>query len=171
MFFDSEWLDLIARGVVLPCIGLLWVTALVRIAGLRSFSKMTSFDFVMTIAMGSLLGGVAMADKWPVFFQISVAMAALFAAQVVIATLRQSSDTIENALQNEPVILMRNGEIHEDALRRHRVARADLIAKLREANVLELSDVRAVVLETTGDISVLHGERLSETLLDGVVRT
>ena len=42
-----------------------------------------------------------------------------------------------------------------------------MIAKLREANVLDISEVRAVVLETTGDISVLHGESCAETVMEG----
>lgn len=63
--------------------------------------------------------------------------------------------------------------LHEN-LRRARVPETDLIAKLREANVLNLDQVRAVVLETTGDISVLHGgpdgPDLEPTLLTGVRR-
>ncbi|WP_420433812.1 YetF domain-containing protein [Hyphobacterium sp.] len=46
---------------------------------------------------------------------------------------------------------------------------ADLYAKLREANVLEMSAVRAAVLEQTGDVSVLHGDTsLDNAILDGV---
>jgi uncharacterized membrane protein YcaP (DUF421 family) len=46
-----------------------------------------------------------------------------------------------------------------------------LIAKLWEANVLQLSEVHAAVLETTGDISVLHGReinRIDDILLKDV---
>lgn len=168
MFFETQWLDILARGVVLPAVGLIWVTALVRVTGLRSFSKMTSFDFVMTIAMGSLLGGAAMSNTWAAVSQIVIAMAALFAVQVAIAKLRQSSDHIERTIQNQPVILMRDGKIYDAALRNNRVARADLMAKLREANARRLEDIRAVVLETTGDISVLHGDSLEDKLLSGV---
>ena len=62
---------------------------------------------------------------------------------------------------------MREGEIFDAALSETRVARADLIAKLREANALRFLDVRAVVLETTGDISVLHGDTLEQEILEG----
>lgn len=65
-------------------------------------------------------------------------------------------------------MLMRDGRFLEDAMRETRVARDYLVAKLREANVLDLARVRAVVLETTGDISVLHGEKLEAGLLEGV---
>lgn len=57
-----------------------------------------------------------------------------------------------------------------EALAATRVAEDDLIAKLREANVLDFSQVRAVVLERTGDISVLHGCSLQVQLLEGVRR-
>lgn len=52
MFFDHSVLDALARGVVLTTTALFWIIFLVRIVGLRSFSKMTNFDFVMTVAMG-----------------------------------------------------------------------------------------------------------------------
>ena len=42
---------------------------------------------------------------------------------------------------------------------------------LREANALQLSQVRAVILEDTGDVSVLHGpEEVDDELLEGVRR-
>jgi len=40
--------------------------------------------------------------------------------------------------------------------------------KLREANAVKMEDVQAVVLETTGDISVLHGDHLEPEVLDSV---
>jgi len=171
MFVDGIILDLILRGLVLTALGMIWVVFLVRIVGLRSFSKMTNFDFVMTVAMGSLLAASGQSTEWSAFCQTIVAMAALFIVQWLVARLRKSSDQFESFVQNEPTLLMRNGKFDEDALTRTRVAKDDLIAKLREANVLSLNQVRAVILETTGDISVMHGEHLEDTLLKGVRRS
>lgn len=168
MIFDHAIADAIAKGLFLTALGLCWIILLVRIVGLRSFSKMTNFDFVMTVAMGSLLASAGQAGEWADLVQIMIAMGALFALQFGIACLRKCSDAVDSALQNEPVLLMRDGEILHQALRRTRVTESDLFAKLREANVLELAAVRAVVLETTGDVSVLHGERMDKTLLDRV---
>jgi uncharacterized membrane protein YcaP (DUF421 family) len=141
---------------------------LIRLNGLRSLSKMTNFDFVMTIALGSLLATAAGADSWQVFGQSLAAQAALFFVQWGTAKLRRSSDTIETVMQNAPVFLMRDGQFCEDALDTTRVAKSDVIAKLREANALDLDKVHAVVLETTGDVSVLHGDRLDERLIENV---
>ena len=170
MFFDDPTADLVARGVLLSATALVWVVALTRIMGLRSFSKMTSFDFVMTIAMGSLLAGAAQSTDWDGYVQATLAMAGLFATQWGIARLRRWSERVEDLVQNTPVILMRDGRFDETALARTRTAKRDLIAKLREANVHDPAKVRAVVLETTGDISVLHGDRVDPALFSGVRR-
>ena len=57
-------------------------------------------------------------------------------------------------------------------LKKARIQESQLIAKLREANVLDFNQIEAVVLEVTGDISVLHKTNdeisLHEDLLKGV---
>lgn len=168
MFVEIEFLDAVFRALVLASIALAWVVIVVRVVGLRAFSKMTAFDFVVTVAVGSLLAGASQAKTWSGFCQASLAIAVVLGVQFVVALIRQKSALFAKTVQNSPVMLMRDGLVLDKALASTRVAREDLIAKLREANVMDLSEVRAVVLETTGDVSVLHGERLADVLLEGV---
>ncbi|MGB7408344.1 MAG: YetF domain-containing protein, partial [Pontixanthobacter sp.] len=130
-------------------------------------SKMTNFDFVMTVAMGSLVAGASQATEWNDVAQVGAAMAVLFLFQNVASRIRKTSDRVEKLMQNDPILLMKDGEICHEALRSTRVAESDLIAKLREANALDWSKVKAVVLETTGDVSVLHGD---DTLDDRLIQ-
>ncbi|MHA7820176.1 MAG: DUF421 domain-containing protein [Erythrobacter sp.] len=142
---------------------------LIRVNGLRTLSKMTNFDFVTTVAFGSLLAGAAQVSEWAALGQALAAMLGLVLAQAATSFLRRRSEGLATAIGNQPCLLMRNGEFDEDALRANQVRREDMIAKLREANVLQLSEVRAAILETTGDVSVLHGEvELDEVLLEDV---
>ena len=168
IFLEPEALDVIARALILSLIALCWVIFTVRVVGLRAFSKMTAFDFVVTVATGSLLAGASQASDWPGFAQPTLAISTLLGAQYFIARLRQSSPTAANVLMNRPMLIMRDGEMIDEALKASRVSEDDLLSKLREADVHDISAVRAVVLETTGDISVLHGDGLEERLLDGV---
>ena len=170
MFGLSPTLDILARSATLTTMALLWVLILVRLVGLRSFSKMTAFDFVTTIAMGSLLAAASGASSWRAFFQAVLAMAFLLLVQWVLALARIRSARIRHLIANTPVLLMENGVFCEAALRESRVAREDVFAKIRTANALDLAEVRAVILENTGDISVLHGDHLDEEVLRGVRR-
>ena len=167
MFSHETELDLALRTLILGPLALLWVVMVVRVIGLRSFSKMAAFDFVVTVAIGSLLANAATASDWPAFLQACGAMAALLIAQALVAVLRRKSQSFSRMIENTPVVLMRDGELDHDALTKTRVSESDVRAKLREANALDLSQVRAVVLETTGDIAVLHGNAVDPWLLDG----
>ncbi|MCX7564969.1 DUF421 domain-containing protein [Sulfitobacter sp. F26169L] len=170
MFVSVEPLDTIIRALFLSSLAVCWVVFVVRVVGLRAFSKMTAFDFVVTVAIGSLLAGAGQASAWTGFLQAILSIAALLGVQYLVAMLRRRSGGFEDFVQNEPVLLMSDGAFHEKALGATRVTEGDVIAKLREANVLDMSQVRAVILETTGDISVLHGSQLQEKLLEGVKR-
>ena len=142
------------------------IVLFVRIAGLRTFAKMSSFDFASTVAMGSILATVVMNNDTSIL-KGSVALAAIMLFQQIFAGLKLRVPAIEDLTQNSPTLLMDGTEFMHDNMRRTGVNRSDIVAKLREANVVELSEVKAVVLETTGDISVLHGT--SDKVLDGIV--
>jgi hypothetical protein len=110
MFFEAEFLDTIVRALALSSVALVWIVVVVRVVGLRAFSKMTAFDFVVTVATGSLLAGAAQASSWPAFFQATLAMAGLLGVQYATAWLRKSSERFEAVVQNAPVLLMRDGD-------------------------------------------------------------
>ena len=168
MINTGSVLDPVYNGLMLISIGFIWVIILVRLVGLRALSKMTSFDFIATIAVGSLLASASQSSSLTTYLQSLAAIGGVFGLQVAAALSRKASKTIEMLIENTPVLLMRDGEILDQALHATRVSRSDLVAKLREANVLRFGDVRAAVLETTGDVSIIHGLKLEESILEGV---
>lgn len=172
---DKNWIVTSAgslAGVLLSaaCIYLA-VIVFTRLSGLRSFSKMSSFDFAMTVAVGSLIAS-AITTKNPPLFQAIIALAALYILQIAVAVMRQKSSFLKNLADNQPLLLMDGSEMLNENMKKARVTPDDLLAKLRESNITRLSQVKAVVMETTGDISVLHHEneqhQLEKTLMKGV---
>jgi len=171
MIVEPAIADALFRGMILALLGLGWMNLLIRFNGLRTLSKMTNFDFVTTIAFGSLLAGAGQASDWGAFVQSLAAMGGLILAQAVISFTRLRSQAAAQAIGNQPCLIMCDGEFRDRALRANNMRREDMIAKLREANVLQMSEVRAAILETTGDVSVLHGATTpEETLLKDVRR-
>lgn len=165
-----ELLDPVLRGLILTSLAMLWTVGLVRAVGLRSFSKMTATDFVATIATGSLIAQAGTRAELPEFLQSLAAITGVFVLQWLLAKVRQKWKSAEDFLTNEPVLLMDRGAYLEEAMAQTRVSRANILEKLRSAGVTDLARVQAVVLETTGDISVITGERLDNDLMDGVRR-
>lgn len=150
----SSWsqLGLVVMSSAAMLIGII---IYVRIVGLRSFSKMSSFDFAVTVAMGSLLAAVALSGSS--LADGLVAAATLLGLQMLIA-LGRTRFGLAAAVDNDPLLLMIGSTFVDENLRRARVTTDDLRAKLREANVRNYRQVRYVVLESTGDVSVIHGD-------------
>ncbi|MDP0491022.1 MAG: DUF421 domain-containing protein [Verrucomicrobiota bacterium JB023] len=170
MFFPQEpHLDLLARSLLLGPITTLWVVIVVKVIGLRSFSKMTAFDFITTVAAGSLLATAAGATTWSVFIQATLSILAILCTQLVLALMRRRSERAKELMLNQPILLYRDEGFDREAMKKARVAEDDLWAKLRESDVNSLAEVRAIVLEKTGDVSVLTGGEMDQRLLSGVV--
>lgn len=177
IFENLTWLHGTSSAMVVTILSTLGiyfaVIVITRINGLRTFAKMSSFDFAITIAIGSIIASTVLSQQNSLLKGI-VALSVLILLQAVVAKFRKSSNSFEQAVTNSPVLLMSGSEIIWPNLKSTRVTEADLYAKLREANVYDKSQILAVVLETTGDISVLHskgdGKELDSDLLKHVNR-
>ena len=133
------------------------VIVFTRLSGLRSFSTMLSFDFVMTVAIGSVMVTTVAAED-PPYVQGLAAIAMLFLLQWIVARLRLASDWANWIVDNRPILLIAEGEVLYDNMRKARVTEEDLFGKLRQHGVTDVSRVRALILETTADISLMEGD-------------
>lgn len=171
LFSDWNTLLITVLSTILIYIGIIVIT---RINGLRTFAKMSSFDFAITIAIGSLVASTLLSKDQSVVNGV-VGLVALIGLQAIVARARKRSQRFENIISNTPVLLMDGSKLLQENIQATRVSESDIYAKLRAANVTRLDQVLAVVLETTGDISVLHagsdGKRLDSELLKFVSHT
>ncbi len=169
---DLSWIVTTYSAVLMVVISTLSIyftlILFTRIAGVRTFSKMSSFDFAITVAIGSLIATTVL-SKDPPLLQAAIALASLFVIQMSIARFR-GYKFVQHLVDNKPVLLMKGTTILDENMRKAKVTRSDLLAKLREANVTKFEQIKAVIMETTGDISVLHHSdeehELDESLLE-----
>lgn len=141
---------------------------IVRLNGLRSFAKFTAYDFAFTVAIGSIISSILTSSTTVVHGMVAIGV--LLFISLLASWLRRKSKSFSDLTTNIPLLLMDGPEILSENLRSAHVERSQLIAKLREANVLRLEQVKAVVLENTGDISVLHvNDTESNTELDNII--
>lgn len=147
---DDPMIETLISCVIIFCV----IIALTRIVGLRSFAKFTAYDFAFTVAIGSIISSILTSST--TIFHGGIAIAGLLAITYLISLLQRKSEKLNAVISNAPLLLMDENEILYDNLRYARIEKKQLYAKLREANVLNRDQVCAVILESTGDISVLH---------------
>lgn len=168
-WFEFSVVSIIA--IIVSCMGIYMAVILfTRIFGKRSFSKMSSFDFAMTVAVGSIIATTVLSKSVSLIHGI-VGLFFIYFLQLVAAYGRRWK-FFQNVIDNTPLLLMDGNKILLDNLKKARVTESDVRSKLREANVTQLDQVKAVIFETTGDIVVLHssdGEKVDKWLMQDVV--
>jgi uncharacterized membrane protein YcaP (DUF421 family) len=159
-----------ARALLLTAGAIVWTLLLARLVGLRAFSKATAFDFAATIATGSLIAQAGTRSSWPEYAQAIAAIGAIFLLQFALSKGRLLSASFADAVDNAPLLLMEDGQFIERAMREARVTKATLLEKIRGSGAASVDEVGAMVLETTGDITLIDREKFDPALLEGVRR-
>ncbi|MGI9527406.1 MAG: DUF421 domain-containing protein [Weeksellaceae bacterium] len=153
----EDWI-IIGRALLTAVVMLSVVMFITRINGLRSFAKITPIDFAVTVTIGSVINSTVISDSNSIF-KGALVIGVLLAMQTLFGWLKAKFTWFDKTVFNQPLFLMRDGEFLDKNIASSRISRENIVAKLRENNVAQLSDVQAVVLETTGDISIITGDQ------------
>jgi uncharacterized membrane protein YcaP (DUF421 family) len=152
MFFHS-WTS-IGEVVLASATVFLIVVAMLRFVGQRALAKMSGFDVVFTVTLGSVIATAAISRDVAVVDAIA-ALLTLLALQEIIRYLQSRSLRVHHAVRERPDVLLWDGELLEDRLRQTSISADEVRAAVRKAGLRSLSEARAVVLENDGDWSVI----------------
>lgn len=152
MFFH-DWQGVL-RVLVVGTLAYVALILMLRISGKRTLSKMNAFDLIVTVALGSTLATVLLSSDVPLTEGV-LALALLIGLQYAITWLSVRSDRIQHVIKAEPTLLVRDGRLLPDAMKRQRVTREEIEAALRQSGRKQLEDVHAVILETDGTLAVI----------------
>ena len=156
MFFDG-WNGL-GRVLLTGIVAYPVLVVALRVAGKRTLAKLNAFDLVVTVALGSTLSAILTSADLPLLEGI-VALLLLIGLQVAVAFTASRWGWVNRAVKAEPRLLVRDGQMLPESMRSERVTESDLRSALRRQGLTEMEQVREVVLEPSGDLSVVPRSR------------
>ena len=127
--------------------------AAIRFLGKRQIGQMEASEFVVAMLVADL-AAIPMQDVSIPLYTGLVPMLTVLGAELVLAGICLRSIRFRRLLCGKPVILIENGRILQNNLRRTRVTIDELMGHLREKDVLEVRTVQYAILETNGNLSV-----------------
>ena len=152
ILFDTD--DSLLRVVGSVPFIYLAVVAFIRLSGKRTTSKMNSFDWIVTVAIGSLVAaGVILEDTHIV--EVLVAIAMLIGLQYLLTIGIVKSATFETIVKNGPVLLLYDSQMLKQAMDHERISEREILAAVRSSGASTIKAVRAIVLENDATLSVL----------------
>jgi uncharacterized membrane protein YcaP (DUF421 family) len=164
--FFSGWAPLL-RVVVVGTLGYLFLLFTLRAAGPRALAKTNLFDFIILVTLGSAFGR-ALTAKDVALAEACVAFALLASLQYGASRLRLRSGRIAALLDAEPTLLYFAGRPLPSALRQARLTQADIETAVRAKGLGTLERVEAVILEPSGELSVIQRGQGPQELVAGV---
>lgn len=143
-------LQILVRCVVIYVLGI----ALVRIGKKRFIGKIAAFDTIVAIMIGSLLSRAI--TETDMFLKIVAVCFLLILLHLLFSLIAVYSDKFGNWIKGHDRVLVQDGEVLQDALRKSNLSKHDLMQMLRlNSSTTDVSKVKSARLERNGDISVI----------------
>ena len=125
----------------------------VRMMGKRQIGQMEASEFVVTMLVANL-ASIPMQDAAIPPYSGLIPILVVLGLELTLSGLILRSVTIRRFFCGKPVILIDNGKILMENLRRTRVTLDELTGHLRQKDVLDIRSVQYAILETDGSLSV-----------------
>ena len=143
-------MDLVFRTVAIFAF-ILFVT---RVTGRRELHSLEPYDIIVLVVLGDLVQqGVTQSDNSVTGALIVISTITLLT--VFVSWVNWRFRSLRSVLEGQPVVLVENGKLIEQNMKRERITLEDIESEGRQQQVTDIADMRWALLETSGRISVI----------------
>jgi len=132
----------------------LTVVLAMKAMGKRQVGQLQPFELVVVITI-SAMAAIAMEDIGVPLINSIVPIITVMVLQVALSLINLKSEKARGVICGKPSIVVENGKIVEEELRRLRYNVNDLLEQMRAKNYFNIADVEYAILETNGQLSVI----------------
>jgi uncharacterized membrane protein YcaP (DUF421 family) len=158
----EEYMTIVARTLFLYFL----ILIIFRLMGKREIGELSHLDLVVFIMIGEMAVVSIENTEDPLLYTV-FPMIILMLLQISLAYISLKNKRVRDLLDGKPSVIISNGQIDEEAMRKQRYNFDDLLMHLRDKNIKNVSDVEFAILETSGKLSVFekkdHQEKQKET--------
>jgi uncharacterized membrane protein YcaP (DUF421 family) len=147
-------MEIVGRAVVI--FFFLWF--ITRVVGKRELGQMSAFELVLLVTMGDLIQqGVTQED-----YSMTGAMLAVGTFTLLIVLFSYLSWRFPGSrktLEGQPVVVVQDGRLREDAMRYERLPTSELLGAMREQGIEDVAEVKVGILEPDGNFSFFTDDK------------
>lgn len=144
----------IIMTVIKSMIAYIVLLILGRLMGKKMISRITLFDFLIGVTLGSLAVRMSLGNEDSLLMTV-ISAAVITSMAFITDRLNMKSNLFQKIEEGEPVILIQNGELRYESLSKAKISISKLLMLLRQKDVFDIADVDYAVFENDGCLSVL----------------
>jgi len=142
-------LQILFRGIAIYFITLV----VIRVMGKREIGQLSIFDFAIILVIADILVS-GLEDLESPFYYYILPIVALAIIQKIIAFLMLKIPMLREAFEGKDSLIIDDGKLDLKEMKKQNYNVDDLLTQLRLKNIRSLSELKYVILETNGEISV-----------------
>lgn len=142
-------------SVIRTIILYIFIIAAIRLMGKRQISEMQPSELVVTLVISDIASLPMQNTSQPLLSGV-VPVLVLVTLEIVVSIFMLKSRRFRRVVCGNPVVLISDGVLRQNEMRRLRISTDELFAQLRQQGVFSLEDVKYCIVETNGSISVLE---------------
>ncbi|ULO05075.1 DUF421 domain-containing protein [Paenibacillus sp. 19GGS1-52] len=145
-----EWVEVILR-TMFAVVALFFLT---KLLGKRQVSQLSFFEYITGITLGSIAAYVSL-DTDKTWHLGVIALLVWVAFSYGIEFLQIKSKKARDFIDFKATVLIKDGKILEDNMKKERLTTDELLEELRKKDVFKVADVEFAIMESDGAINVL----------------
>lgn len=130
------------------------VFVVIRLMGKRELSKVQPFELAIIVMISDLASGPMQSRDTQIFAGI-IPIIVLLIVYEIFTLLIKSSNKVENTLCGSPTLIIFNGRILENELKKEKMTIEELMSMLREKDIYKVQDTAYALLETSGTLNAV----------------
>jgi uncharacterized membrane protein YcaP (DUF421 family) len=146
----SFLIEVVFRSIVMFFI----ILFTLRASGKRGIKQLSIFELVLIIGLGSAAGDPMFYEDVGILPALTV-FVVIISLYIIITRLADKFGWFERLLEGTPTYVIRDGKIIPESFAKSGLSKDELFGELRLLNVEHLGQVKTVLIETSGDFSVL----------------
>ena len=140
--------------IMLRSVLLYFITLLaMRAMGKRQLGQLQPFEFVIILIISEMASLAMQSNTVPILTSV-VPIAILTLLQISLSLLNLKSQTLRIIVCGKPTLLMSNGVLQREQMRKLRLNLNDLLELTRAQGYFDISALHTIVMETGGQLSV-----------------
>ncbi len=122
--------------------------------GKKQINQLNMFDYVIGISIGNVVAEMTV-NKEVIFWDGIIAMGIYSFIAICVSLLTSKSIILRRLIGGTPTIIIKNGKIIEQSLKKTRIDINDLLEEARISGYFDLSEIEYAIMEDNGKISFL----------------
>ncbi|RJT20320.1 DUF421 domain-containing protein [Buttiauxella izardii] len=144
-------MDMVLRAVAIYLI----LMVVFKIAGRRALLQMTSFDLILLLIISEATQQALLGDDFSVTGAM-LTIVTLIVVDMLFGLIKKYLPGADDFLDNTPVILVENGYLFQDKMKKADISCDDILLTARvDHGITKLAEIKFAILERNGHISII----------------